>query len=258
MCTLSVVTLEDGYLLGMNRDERIVRGSGHRPEAREIDGTRVIYPTDGASGTWIGVNVHGIALALLNWNEFPLSVNTPKRRSRGLLIPAVLASNSLGELRAQIEVFNFEGLSPLRLIGVCPAERQICEWRWNSTGMDSLSHGWQTRHWFSSSLSDTDAEGLRGAACRDAWEDSNAGSAPWLRKLHASHVDVPGPFSLCVHRPDVRTLSYTEIECGSARVRMEHFVGSPCLTIAGDSTALVWNRRLVVGQGIGGGHWMNE
>jgi hypothetical protein len=250
MCTLSVVARENGYLLGMNRDERIERGAGCGPEAREIDGTRVIYPTDGEGGTWIGVNEQGIALALLNWNEFPVAVNTPKRRSRGLLIAAVLASRSLGELRAQIEVFHFEGMSPFRLIAICPAESQTCEWRWNPAGMDSLSHGWQVRHWFSSSLSDREAESLRGAACRAAWKDPDAGSASWLRKLHASHVDVPGPFSLCVHRPDVRTLSYTEIECWSAEIRMEHFVCSPCVAMAGHSTELVWKRRLDVGQGM--------
>jgi hypothetical protein len=244
MCTLSVVTRDNGYLLGMNRDERIARGAGAPPETRELGGTKAIYPSDGASGTsisgsisgtWIGANEHAMALALLNWgNVTPLPTDISKSRSRGLVIPTFINSRSLAELRVALDVLELAGMLPFRLVGVFPSERQICEWRWNSGQMDFLPHGWEVRHWFSSSLSDKEAERFRGAACHDAWSESNAGSAPWLRRLHASHAGGPGPFSLCVHRSDVRTLSYSEIECTSAVVRMGHFIGSPCAGMVGD------------------------
>lgn len=235
MCTLSVVTSDNGYLLGMNRDERIARGAGTPPEARELGGTKAIYPSDGAGGTWIGANEHAIALALLNWNDIvPRPTDVSKSRSRGLVIPALISSRALAEFRVALGVLELEDMLPFRLVGVFPPERQICEWRWDSGKMEFLLHGWEVRHWFSSSLSDKQAENLRRAACQAAWEQPDAGSAPWLRRLHASHVGGPGPFSLCVHRSDVRTLSYSEIACTPAVVRMEHFIGSPCGGMVGD------------------------
>ena len=89
-------------------------------------------------------------------------------------------------------------------------------------------HAWESRHWFSSSLSDDRAENLRGPTCRDAQSESDAGSVPWLRRLHASHGGGPGPFSLCVHREDVKTLSYSEVMVTPEHVQMGHFRGSPC------------------------------
>ena len=126
MCTLSLVTRDNGYLLGMNRDERIARGAGVPPEALECNGTKVIYPSDSTgstsilgtsilgtsisetsiSKTWIGVNEHAIALALLNWNDVaPRPTHTVTSRSRGLVIPALISSRSLAQLRGAFGCF---------------------------------------------------------------------------------------------------------------------------------------------------------
>lgn len=245
MCTLSVIPRDDGYLLGMNRDERIARSAGLLPEVREVAGTKAIYPTDGDGGTWIGGNEHAVGLALLNWNDVTSPApSTKKNRSRGVLIPVLIGSSTLPVLQAALADLHVEGMLPFRLVGIFPSERKIGEWRWDSVQMEFVLHRWETRHWFSSSLSDRQAESLRGAACRDAWSRPDAGSAPWLRRLHASHADSSGAFSMCVHRPEVQTLSYSEIECTSAKLRMEHFTGSPCLAMRETTVRGGGSRRL--------------
>ena len=229
MCTLSVITRDSSYLLAMNRDERIVRGAGEIPEIHRLDGTTAIYPVDGAGGTWIAANGYGITLALLNWNDIiRRSLDTSKARSRGKIIPALGRSSCMTELKAACGVLDLEGIRPFRLVGVFHSEQAIGEWRWDFSQLTFEAQGWHSRHWFSSSLSDKQAESLRGAACRNARHESDAGSAPWLRRLHASHAGGGGPFSLCVHRDDVRTLSYSEVMVTTADVRMGHFRGSPC------------------------------
>lgn len=229
MCTLTVVTGNDTYVMAMNRDEKIARGTGLPPEIHEFDGTRAIYPSDGNGGTWLATNEYGIALALLNWNDIaPRGIAATKRRSRGRVIPALIDSRSISDLHEVFGVSNFRGMMPFRLIGVFPSEQEIWEWRWDSAQLDFHVHAWESRHWFSSSLSDERAESLRGAACRTARYESDAGSVRWLRRLQASHAGGPGPFSLCVHREDVKTLSYTEVMLSSGSVRMCHFHGSPC------------------------------
>jgi hypothetical protein len=241
MCTLSLITRENGYLLGMNRDERIARGSGLPPEVREFPGTRAIYPSDGDGGTWLATNEYAVALALLNWNDVPSQAsNAKKTRSRGLLIPLLVGFPTLPAVQAGLADVNIGGMLPFRLVVVFPSERKIGEWRWDSVQLAFLLHRWERRHWFSSSLSDNQAESLRGATCRDAWNQADAGSVPWLRRLHASHNDAAGSFSLCVHRPEVRTLSYSEIECTPEMIRMKHFSGSPCL--AREDTAVTADR----------------
>ena len=229
MCTLSVITSNDGYLLAMNRDERIARGAGTLPEIHQVNGTTAIYPSDGAGGTWIAANEYGTTLALLNWNDLaPNGTSAVRTRSRGRVIPALINSRSLWELYEGLRVSHFKGMPPFRLVGVFPSEPEIWEWRWDSTQLESKAHEWKPQHWFSSSLSDEAATTFRGAACRDAHLTRDAGSAAWLRKLHASHAGGPGPFSLCVHRDDVRTLSYSEVMLTGGKVQMGHSLGSPC------------------------------
>jgi hypothetical protein len=229
MCTLSVITRTDGYLLAMNRDERIARGAGELPEIHHLSGTTAMYPSDGTGGTWIAANQHGITLALLNWNDVvPRPLDRNNARSRGEIIPTLASAASLTGLQAAFSALNLEGIQPFRLVGVLPSERAIGEWRWDSTQLAFQTHGWHSGHWFSSSLSDRQAESLRGAACRDAQHELDAGSAPWLRRLHASHAGGPGPFSLCVHRDDVKTLSYSEVLVTPGHIQMGHIQDSPC------------------------------
>jgi hypothetical protein len=237
MCTLTFIAGDTSHHIAMNRDERVTRGAGKPPEIHQVGGTKVIYPSDGEDGTWIGLNDYGIVLALVNWND----VVSPgerdgKARSRGQIIPALIGSRSLAELSMAFKASNVRGMLPFRLVGIFPFEKQIWEWRWDCTQLDSQIHKWRSQHWFSSSLSDKKAEGLRGAACRDAHSEPDAGSVAWLRRLHASHAGGAGAFSVCVHREDVRTLSYTEVVLTPATVVVEHFTGSPCSMGSGHLT----------------------
>jgi hypothetical protein len=164
----------------------------------------------------------------LNWNDVALA-DAKKKRSRGIVIPALIGSSSLNEVRKGLEHFDLQGVLPFRLIGIFSSEKKICEWRWNTRAMQSQFLEWKPQHWFSSSMSDEQAREHRGAACAIAWNEPQAGSLPWLRVLHASHANGPGPFSICVHRKSVGTLSYSEVDCTPAKVVFNYSTGSPCL-----------------------------
>ena len=229
MCTLSVITRDDGYYLAMNRDERLTRGSATPPALVNLAEKTAIYPRDGAGGTWVAANSYGIALALLNWNDVP-QPNGEKVRSRGEVIPAMIPFSTYDKIHAALERLDLQGIWPFRLLGVFPAEKLTNEWRWNQRSLESQPHEWKPQHWFSSSLSDERAAAQRGADCQSAWKESDAGSVPWLRRLHASHANGPGPFSVCVHRENVKTLSYAEITCAFPKIECVYAEGSPCET----------------------------
>jgi hypothetical protein len=69
---------------------------------------------------------------------------------------------------------------------------------------------------------------IRGSTCYESWRRRDAGSAEWLRGLHASHSPVRGSFSICVHRPDAVTVSYTEVVFTGRDLAMRYHAGHPC------------------------------
>lgn len=226
MCTLTFVPGEDGYVLGMNRDEKITRGRANPPAVNKIAARRAVYPTDVEGGTWIAASESGIAFALLNWNDAHPS--RPRTCTRGGVIPALITSTSSQNANATLEHLELAGILPFRLVGVFPGEKRIVEWRWNQNSLDHETLGWHNRQWCSSSLSDARATTRRGISYARAQHEADAGSVAWLRRLHASHDDDDRPLSTCVHRADVKTLSYTEFVCTADVVHCNYLAGSPC------------------------------
>ena len=229
MCTLTIIPRESGYLLGMNRDERLDRAAACAPQHYVLQGVTAVYPRDGAGGTWIAANERGIALALLNWSDTPQPAK-PKVRSRGEVIPALIGRTSLAEVADELARLDLQDLWPFRLLGVFPGEQAIGEWRWNGATLAAGAYPWKVLHCFSSGLSDARAEVQRGAVCELHWRQGDAGTASWLRRLHASHDSGPGPFSVCVHRDEVETLSYTELAWDKSGLDCRYRAGSPCAT----------------------------
>ena len=207
----------------MNRDERQSRDLARPPQ---VFGN-AIYPLEpGGEGTWISVNTTGITLALLNKN---LSGGMYlKSRSRAEVIPALASSEALPEIQRRLLELGCKGMLPFRLFAISPNEREVCEWRWMDSKLTSQTHDWKPLHWYSSGMSDEEAERRRGAAVQVAWKQPDAGSVEWLRALHRSHEPKRGAFSLCVHRDDASTVSYSEILVDNNRVEFRYASGSPC------------------------------
>ena len=226
MCTLSFIPKPGGYLLGMNRDERLSRPPALPPQYIAEAALPCLYPQEPEGGTWIGANAAGTAFVILNWN---ISVDRSLQRvSRGTLIPRLLDSRDAVSTGRQLEQFDLAGILPFRLVGIFPGAQEVREWRWNMQALSSHGHGWLANHWFSSGASDDLAEFHRGLAARAAWQAANAGAIEWLRALHRSHAPARGPFSLCAHREDAGSVSYTEIACLNGSLEMSYHPGSPC------------------------------
>jgi Transport and Golgi organisation 2 len=226
MCTLSFVPTDHGYYAAMNRDERLTREVALPPALFRMGETCAAYPNERDGGTWFAVNEHGVTLALLNANHDGLPAE--KQRSRGSLIPQVVRFADPADVAAKLDSLSYEGLQPFRLVGIFPSQHEINECRWDGVSLRRTSYTWQPRHWFSSGLSDELAERERGEACRMAWHDPGAGSLPWLRALHRSHSSLPGPFSICVHRQDAGTVSYSEVSLTPAGLTFTYIDGKPC------------------------------
>ena len=111
-----------------------------------------------------------------------------------------------------------------------PAQQAVVEWRWNLRRLERLEHGWQTRHWASSGFDETGAQEKRGQTFSQAMRIKTVGRLDWLQRLHRSHGPERGPYSVCMHREDAATVSYTEITVSRKAATLRYTPGAPCCT----------------------------
>lgn len=198
------------------------------PQVHKNGGTETLYPAEPAGGTWIACNQRGVLLALLNRNDLDLHHIGKKTKSRGFVIPTLIGGQSLAAVESSFEGLPLDGVLPFRLFGFFPGETSAALWRWDGIRRNRQALPWSRGHWFSSSLSDQAAEEQRRFACDAAASQAGFGTPESLRLLHASHSPAAGPFSVCVHRPDAVTVSYTEVVCREGSLLMRYMAGNPC------------------------------
>jgi hypothetical protein len=228
MCTLSFIPRMNGYCVGMNRDELRSRPGGLAPKYFECSGVTAVYPSEMFGGTWIAVNAYGHVFALLNWYSADARALTEKQRSRGEIIPQMIFDCDFRAAATILVAAKLDGILPFRLIRIDPRHRVISEWRWDGRSIGRSAFSWTRKHWFSSSLSDVQAEKYRCATCTTAASVRDREGPDWLADLHRSHRPLSGPYSICVHRPDAVTVSYTEVLVNSRAISMRYVAGSPC------------------------------
>jgi hypothetical protein len=227
MCTVSFIAREDGYLLGMNRDEKLTRPAGQPPQRHHVRGQKVIYPSEPGGGTWISLNEGGSTLALINWYSTPHQTITDPV-SRGEIIRTACDATAPHEVVATLAPMLLACLRPFRLIGIFPAGHEVIEWRWNGLKLDSVKHPWRSHIWISSGYDEPGADQTRFKTFGAAWLKADCGTVEWLRSLHRSHSHGESPYSICMHRNDAATVSYTEIEVSDCVRRMYYSANNPC------------------------------
>lgn len=226
MCTVTLIARRSGYALGMNRDEKLARVPAIPPQMKRLENCDALFPSEPGGGAWIGVNDCGITLALINWYAAPDRV-FENVVSRGTVVRSLLSKNSFDAITTSLQRQPMQSVNPFRLIGVFPGQR-VVEWRWDLHHLTAFEHPWVTRVWISSGFDEPGAQNVRGSTFAEALSDPDAETVPWLRRLHASHTPHSGPYSMCMHREDAATVSYTEIEMTKGIATMRYAAGSPC------------------------------
>jgi hypothetical protein len=230
VCTLSWSRLSDGYAVAMNRDERRTRAPAIPPGLVDAGGVPALMPVDGdAGGTWISVNERGLALALLNrWDESPHDAGTPFV-SRGLLVRDLAGLSGSAAIRSALAGLPLARYRPFTLVSVAlDGHPVLFEWNGQALTDGTVSEPGLVRT--SSGSDQVGVERSRGALFRAARE-APAGLTPEvLTALHRSHLPEKGPLSICMHRDEAVTVSFSLITVSGGQVLFRYVAGSPCET----------------------------
>ena len=227
MCTVSFIARKHGYLLAMNRDEKLSRIKGLRPRTVPVDGRMVTCPSEPGGGTWVALNDSNVTFALINWYSVKAGVKS-NPVSRGTVVKSVAGRISPVEVSAALARLALKQINPFRLVGIFGAHREICEWRWDLETLVCKNQLWTSQQWISSGHDEPKAQLARSLTFRAALCEKRAGSPGWLRQLHSSHAPSRGPFSICMHRAGAETVSYTEVIVSGSRAIMNYHEAAPC------------------------------
>jgi hypothetical protein len=243
MCTVSFVPNKRGFYLAMNRDEKRSRHAAVAPSAVDLRSARAIFPREPNGGTWIAANDAGVCLALINWHRVD---REPKRDliSRGQVVRELAGKSTADEIANGVIELPLHKLRPFRLIAFLSSEKALTEWRWNLEWLTMRNHEWQRQHWFSSGFDEGRGELERQRVCDATYDGQIGRSLRWLRQLHRSHAPKRGPFSICMHRPDATTVSYTEVAVSGRRATMRYKPGPCCSKGSTLTTAISLARSL--------------
>ena len=220
MCTVSWIHEPGGYQLFCNRDEKLTRGIAGPPRLAVRDGVRFLAPVDADfSGTWIATNEFGLSLCLLN------GVPGPSSRSRGLLVLDLISLPSVAALVDHVRTLDLSPYAPFTLAGVEP-QNPASVVEWNGERAD-LSFPNQSHFMLTSSSFDSGR--VREKRREEYSGVTSLGCTPeLLADFHKSHGGAPSAYSICMHRPDAQTVSFSWIRVSCGASEFTYYDQAPC------------------------------
>ena len=241
MCTLTWITLGDGYFVAFSRDERRSRAPGSGPRLLERGGVKAIAPIDAeAGGTWILVNELGMTLALLNGYRF----QDPKKfrggdagvwNSRGELAMNAGEAANVSEVADRLASFELARYRPFELVAF-DASGAVSIASWNGSALEQRALNLGDRPLVSSSFDDCGARKARRAEFVRLVPAQS--SVHELERFHASHAPSRGPYSPCMHREDAHTVSFSRVQVSADEVELSYQPQSPCAGMASERIAI--------------------
>jgi len=221
----------DGYELFFNRDELRSRQEArppraHRPAAGNGRGLRYLAPEDGDfGGSWISVNESGLSLGLLNGFRTPDATVARDYRSRGLLLTDLAPCGTPDEVTERLRREDVERYRSFRLLVIAPGvPLLLAEWDRRAVSVDADAEARIPV------ISSAIEEGEVGRRRRAEFERvvGREVTVARLLEFHRSHANGPSSFSVCMHREDAATRSFTRVRVAREEITMTHHSGPPC------------------------------
>ncbi|OUS07956.1 hypothetical protein A9Q81_01010 [Gammaproteobacteria bacterium 42_54_T18] len=230
MCTLSWTRNQESYQIFFNRDEQRSRSPAEPPKCIEHNGVPVLLPLDpDGGGSWISVNGHGLSLCLLNFYQGTV----PGKRliSRGQLLRSLAHAENIDSLNNKILTTDLSHYAPFTLVAfqITQDQQQSQEKMFQWDGEDI--HRSQPENMITSSSVKFDEvskqrqklyiQKVSSPPCADTNTDKHI-------SFHACHGEKKNHRSVCMHREDARTVSFSHILVTNNHVEFNYHNDSPC------------------------------
>ncbi len=109
MCTVSFVSTGGSVIITSNRDENIQRETAAAPAFEQLKNIKIIFPKDTrAGGTWFAAGDNGVVTVLLNGAFVKHYPSPPYRKSRGLVLLDIIASDEPFLFFNEMDLANIE------------------------------------------------------------------------------------------------------------------------------------------------------
>ena len=177
-------------------------------------------------GSWVVVNELGLSLCLLNYYQG--ASPPPPLTSRGQLLMSLSHHDSLDALDAALTEIELKCYAPFSLIAFATIAEQAAGkkvtqgYRWDGEQL----HCFQPASPLSSSSVHWRQVLPSRAEAYPQGEDINHSDR--LLDYHHSHRPGKSHLSVCMHREDAKTVSFSHVEVSRDTIRFNYKDGSPC------------------------------
>lgn len=229
MCTLSWFFTDDGLQLFFNRDEQRSRPKAVPPAY--FTQHNAVYPTDPqGGGTWLALTGGGAVYCLLNNYQAAGRSLIEKPVSRGQVILQLLQQPQQ-DLISALQQLPLQQIQPFTLCYFAPQTRG---------DDDVLCINWQggklQQHraispLISSAVNLPEVSAQRLEVYQQLCVATAAGTEQYLQ-FHSSHVPAASALSVCMHRADAHTVSFSHISISGSHKQFHYADGAPCSNAA--------------------------
>ncbi len=235
MCTMTWFVSDTGYELFFNRDERISRSRAALPSEQTLNGVKYLSPTDtDAGGTWISANEYGFTVCLLNHYQFQQIETYKNWISRGEIVRDFSNVSNLYTSERLFQSMELKDYRAFRMFIIAPdGNNRLMVWDGHKARIEVNV----TKPKSSSSVDAKHVKKLR----KDLFENLNLSQSKDIdsyRNYHASHLPSRSKDSVCMHREDANTVSFSHVSVSSNKVSFRYADGAPCESVLGEPICL--------------------
>jgi hypothetical protein len=238
MCTLAVALGADRrwpVVVAANRDERLGRPAEGWAVRATAGGERWAGPRDvEAGGTWIGVSARGVLAALTNYHAPFEWYPDRRRRSRGDLVPLLMAARDAAAAREVVAGLEAAAFNPFHLVVADGRGAFLWWYDGERAALEPLGPGLHV-------VTEDSPHGLgaRGDLVRARWPVDL--SPARLREVVTLHAP-PHPTPTCIHREPIyatRSSAILRLAPDLAHAELYAADGRPCTTPHEDRSPLL-------------------
>ncbi|MDE1464884.1 NRDE family protein [Spartinivicinus poritis] len=245
MCTISWLVHSDHYEVFFNRDEQKSRAAALPPQLINHSPTLSLMPIDPVGGgSWLAATEYGQIIALLNLYQADIGEVSSEQQSRGLLVHQLASFTDWQAQQHWLKQLDYHLYRPFSLFIFTPiwhSQSQLKQLLVHQFDWDNQTfQQQQPEHpFFSSSSVATQTVLANRLACYEALRTSSntstsaqnescALTSQDLLQLHRSHQPKASAYSICMHREDAQTVSFSHIKVNPLYTEFDYYPDSPC------------------------------